>query len=265
MPRGPPKTKTTPDAQTTVIDAAPWKRSQDSCPILPPTKPGVAGCLEMISLDPTQAFRIVVPPETFVKNFHELKFGNVNAKNVNTSDFEAQFRYMADHPPDYGLVTNFPRDSWDSTCFLWPGVRESLLGLGQEDLGDYKKERNYRVEEVGSEGKGVVAARDFQVGDLIIIERPAILQPMFMQGFGEEEIEGLLHKMVARLPDDVMCGYLTLANCHPEGGPLTGILRTNSIRVSFPGNVMGYRAVAVDISRCSHRCAPLSPDLSLIC
>jgi len=103
----------------------------------------------------------------------------------------------------------------------------------------------------------VVAARDFRVGDLIMVERPAVLQPLLMQGFGEAEIEMLLYKMLSRLPEDVRNGYMTLSNCHPEGGVAHGIMRTNCIRVSFPGDdVMGYRAVAVDLSRCNHSCAP---------
>jgi len=72
-------------------------------------------------------------------------FGNVNAGIIDTSGCDAHCQYLAD-PPEYGIVTNFPPECLDSACFLWSGVRESLLGLGQEHLGDYKKESNYRIE-----------------------------------------------------------------------------------------------------------------------
>ena len=102
----------------------------------------------------------------------------------------------------------------------------------------------------------MVAAREFGAGDLIMLERPAILQPLFIQGFGQPELEGLLDKMLARLPAHVRNGYMTLSNCHPDGSAALGILRTNCIQVGFPDNhVIGYRAVAVDLSRCNHRCA----------
>ena len=257
MSRDPLETETNPDAQTNVIYAA------------PPTTPGVIGFVEMIRLDPHQACRIYIPPEAFITTFDQMKFagnGNVNVGAIDRSEWEAQLQYLADHPPDYGLVTNFPPESWDSACFLWSGVRESLLDLGQNHLDDYKKESNYRIEDVGPEGKGVVALRDFRVGDLIMLDRPAVLLPMFIPGFGEAELQGLLDKMLGRLPESVRNGYMTLSNCHPEDKvQVHGIMRTNCIGVKFPGNdVMWYRAVAIDLSRCNHRCAPSSLDLSSV-
>jgi len=251
MSHGPPETKTTPDTQTNVIYA------------VPPATPGVrlTGLVEMIQLDPAQACRILIPPEAFIIKFDRIKFaGNVNLGTIDRSEWDAEIQYLADHPPDYGLVTNFPPESWDSVCFLWSGVRESLLDLGQEHLGDYKKESNYRIEEVGPEGKGVVAARDFRVGDLILLERPAVLLPNLIPGFGTAELQGLLDKMLARLPEDVRNGYMTLSNCYPEYGALRGALRTNCIGVKFPGNDVMYHAVAIDLSRCNHRCALSSLD-----
>jgi len=41
MPRRPPETKTTPGAQTNVIDAAPRKPAQNVRYTIPPTKPGI--------------------------------------------------------------------------------------------------------------------------------------------------------------------------------------------------------------------------------
>ena len=245
--RGPLETETTPDAQTDVI-------------YVHPTTPGFTGVVQIIPPDPDQACRIFLNPEDLIVKFDQIKFVGNNAGTV-----EAQIQYLANHPPDYGLVTNFPPESWDSACFFWSGVRESLLGLGQEHLGDYKKESNYRIEEVGPEGKGVVAARDFRVGDLIMLERPAIFLPMIIPGFGMVELQGLLDKMLARLPEDIRNGYMTLSNCHSEGGVPNNILRTNCLGVRLLGNDVIYRAVAIDLSRCNHRCAPPSLDLSSDC
>src|ERR1700733_2818553 len=249
MPRGPPETETTPGAQTNAAQ----------CHILPPTKPGIMGVVEMISPDPGQAFRLLVPPQVFIAKSHQKRIiGNFDVGIIDMSEFNAHLQYLSDHPPEYGLVTNFPPESLDSACFLWSGVRESLWGLGQEHLGDHKKESNYRIEEVGPQGKGVVAARNFGAGDLILLERPAILQPIFIQEFSEAEMKMLLNKMLARLSGDVRNGFLTLSNNHPESR-LFGILRTNSIQFSLPGkDVIKYLAVAIDFSRCNHRCAPLS-------
>jgi len=223
------------------------------------------GLVEIIPLDPDQAYRLFVPPEAFIFTSDQLRF-TVNVGTAGRSEWETQIQYLADHPPNYGLVTNFPPGSWDSACFLWSGVRESLLGLRQECLGNYKKESNYQIEEVGPEGKGVVAARDFRVGELIMLERPAVLLPMFIVGFDEAEYQGLLDKMLARLPEDVRNGYMALSNCHPEDEVLHDIMRTNCIGLRFPGNdVVGYRAVGIDLSRCNHRCAPSSLDLSSVC
>jgi len=96
-------------------------------------------------------------------------------------------------------------------------------------------------------------------------DRPAILLPMFIPGFGAAELQVLLDKMLARLPEDVRNGYMALSNCHPEVGVLRGILRTNCIGVRFPDDdVMWYRAVAINLSRCNHRCALFSLDLSSV-
>ena len=254
MPRGPLETETTPDAQTNVIYA--------------PTTPGFIGVVQMIPLDPDKACRIFLDPEDLTVKFDQMKFVENNAGTVDMSEFEAQVQYLANHPPDYGLVTNFPPESWDSACFFWSGVRESLLDLGQEHLGDYKKESNYRIEEASPEGKvvdRVVAARDFRVGDLIMLERPAIFLPMFIPGFGVVELQGLLYKMLARLPEDVRNGYITLSNRHSKGGVPNDILRTNCIRVRLPGSDIMYRTAAIDLLRCNHRCAPSSLNLSSVC
>ena len=129
------------------------------------------------------------------------------------------------------------------------------MDLAQVPLGDYKKERNYRIEAVGPEAKGVVAVRHFGVGDVIMLDRPAILKPLIIQGFCGPEIEKLLEKLLARLPERVRNEYLTLSNCYPEDRVLQGILRTNCIGITLPDNdIIQYQAVAVDLSRCRHRC-----------
>jgi hypothetical protein len=227
-----------------------------------PPQEHIMGALESLHLSPGQASRILIPP--FKAKFSQSSvIGNISTKGLDTSEWEAQFQYLSDNPPDYGLVTNFPPNSWDSACFLWPGVREMLLGFGQEHLGDYKKENNYRIEEVGPEGKGVVAARDFEVGDLIMLERPAILKPLVTLGFGGAEIVKLIDRLLARLPEDIRNGYLTLSSCMPELELLLGVMCTNGIKVTFPGNdVIGYHAVAIDLSRCNHRCKLLLLDFS---
>jgi len=251
MSRRPPETETTPDAQTNVLYV--------------PTTSGFVDVVKMIPLDPEQACRILLDTEDLTVKFDQMKFVENNARTVDMSEFEAQVQYLANHPPDYGLVTNFPPESWDSACFLWSGVRESLLDLRQGHPGNYKKESNYRIEEVGPKGKGVVAARDFRVGDLIMLERPAIFLPMFIPGFGVVELQELLYKMLARLPEDVRNGYVTLSNRYSEGGVPNDILHTNCIGVRLPGNDVMYRTAAIDLLRCNHRCAPSSLDLSSVC
>lgn len=131
--------------------------------------------------------------------------------------------------------------------------REKLLASGQKLLGDYEKENHYGIEKVGPEGKGVVAARDFGVGVFVMLERPAILKPQMIPGFNAAEIEKLIDRLLARLPEDV---YLALSNCKPEPETLLSILRTNCVTVTFPDtDVLVYQAVAIDLSRCNHRCA----------
>jgi hypothetical protein len=102
-----------------------------------------------------------------------------------------------------------------------------LLDLGQEPPGDYDKESELR--------KLVRKARawslpDFGVGDLVMLERPAILEPQIMPGFHRAaEIEKLINQLIARLPEDVRKGYLALSNYQPGPEVLFGIARTDCL------------------------------------
>jgi len=94
--RGPPEIETTPDPLTNVIYAA------------PPTTPGIIGLLEIIPLHRDQACRLVIDPEDLTIKFGQIKFTGNNVGTISASELEAQVQYLTDHPPDYGLVTNFP-------------------------------------------------------------------------------------------------------------------------------------------------------------
>ena len=257
------ETETTHETQANAIDAsaASGTPPQALSPMPTSVFSSVIDTVKNVGVYPGQAYKIYISSESFTNKNQRVDPAPGHVDSASRMPvLEAQLQYMASNPPEYGLVTNFPPGTCDSACFLWSGLRESLLDLGQESLGDYKKERNYRIEDVGSMGKGMVAARDFGVGDVIMLERPAVVKPLLIQGgFGGAEVEALLEKLLARLPEDVRNEYMTLSNCHPEETVRTGILRTNCIGITFPGNdTIIYQAVSVDLSRCNHRCVRLS-------
>lgn len=257
MSHSPLETETTHHMQKNVIEAA-FSKAPLGRVINNDRGNSIIDIVNDLPLEPNQALTIEFPPGAFVASFDQMEIPrNMNRRvaRASQSQWDPQLQCLAKNPPEYGLITNFPLGSWDSGCFLWSGVLESLLGVGQQSLGNYKKEHNYRIGEVGSEGKGMIAARDFGVGDVILLERPAILKPMIVPGFAGPELDVFLEKLHARLPEDVRNEYLTLSNCHPEDTVLLGILRTNGISFTLPGNdILMYHAVAVDLSRCNHRC-----------
>lgn len=117
----------------------------------------------------------------------------------------------------------------------------------------------YHIQEIPSKGLGVVAAVDFALGDLIIVESPLLL----FRPEGPKISSDLLQSAFDKLEDGKKEAYMKLDNVHPESEcpPLVGIFNTNAYDVQESDHADSDDdppcvAVFNDISRINHSCSP---------
>ncbi|KAF7433716.1 hypothetical protein PC9H_005681 [Pleurotus ostreatus] len=134
---------------------------------------------------------------------------------------------------------------------------EDILSDGVASDSDSYSPKPYRIQEIPSKGLGVVAAIDFALGDLIIVESPLLLfrpeGPTISSDLGAFE----------KLEDGKKEAYMKLDNVHPESEcpPLVGIFNTNAYDVQESDHADSDDdppcvAVFNDISRINHSCSP---------
>ncbi|KAJ8697513.1 hypothetical protein PTI98_004313 [Pleurotus ostreatus] len=106
---------------------------------------------------------------------------------------------------------------------------EDILSDGVASDSDSYSPKPYRIQEIPSKGLGVVAAIDFALGDLIIVESPLLL----FRPEGPTISSDLLQGAFEKLEDGKKEAYMKLDNVHPESEcpPLVGIFNTNAYDV----------------------------------
>ncbi|KAF8148417.1 hypothetical protein B0H34DRAFT_758532 [Crassisporium funariophilum] len=137
----------------------------------------------------------------------------------------------------------------------------------------------YIIKSTPTMGIGMFAARDIQFGELVMSERPLLVNPRSINlpirvpdGCTDEQYRQLmmfewekqLEVAVGRMEDEDKTAFLDLMNNHKEdgSGPLLGITRTNGYGVAklFDGPDAAtphlYTAVGKHASRVNHSCMP---------
>ncbi|RPD58856.1 SET domain-containing protein [Lentinus tigrinus ALCF2SS1-7] len=118
----------------------------------------------------------------------------------------------------------------------------------------------HEVKPIDGAGLGLVATQDIAAGELILRERPYLVQPRGMISPIPTSTEGLyraIENIVGHMQADNKRGLYGLKNSKGNALPteLAGIVDTNSQAAGpFPGYNGEYAGVARDISRANHSC-----------
>ncbi|KZV70384.1 SET domain-containing protein [Peniophora sp. CONT] len=163
---------------------------------------------------------------------------------------------------DYILTTlpsqkeGIDRDG-ETECFCTGWFRRTVLSTpGFPSPIVYPKKVVYEVREVEGCGLGVFALEDIRIGDLIVAERPLIVNMIV------GDMERVLEALCARMSSETFKTYMALHNCYgtDDSGSLTGIMLTNgfSTRIDEPSDPAGgtYSCTGAVASRFNHSCSP---------
>jgi hypothetical protein len=115
---------------------------------------------------------------------------------------------------------------------------------------------HYRIGDAPGAGKGMFALTDLDTGDLIARERPLCLFPQAVPGNSYADMDMIVMKTLSEMKPADILDYFDLANCKTtEGGPASGIMRTNNLNAArMPGEYDGrYACICRDLSRVNHR------------
>ena len=128
---------------------------------------------------------------------------------------------------------------------------------------------HYRIGDALGSGKGMFALTDLDTGDLIARERPLCLFPLAIPAKTYADVDAVIMQTLLKMKPTDVVDYFDLTNCKTEGGPASGIWRTNSLDVGrMPGEYDGiYTCICRDLSRVNHRSAAayrLSECLTII-
>nr|GAT49082.1 predicted protein [Mycena chlorophos] len=178
-------------------------------------------------------------------------------------------------PPVRGATTKEPT----TECLFVPGTKEIFLNETPgfpRALPPPPTIPTVRVVELPGKGSGLVAARSFKQGDLILTERPLLMLPVGIavrrpatftdaqiQQHALNETERYNQVVVERMEEQRRVAFFELHNSHTEdgSGPIHGRARTNGIALANlqPGVLDAashYSAVGDLISRINHSCSP---------
>ena len=122
----------------------------------------------------------------------------------------------------------------------------------------------YKISPIESRGRGAIATRDIQTGEIVLCERPILMIPTVFgiptTGPNRSKfwaMEGLLLRMFAMLDQESRKKVLELHNCKwPDVrvGPLTGIMETNTLLCDLPHGYLceEYDSLCVNLSYFNH-------------
>ncbi|GLB44592.1 putative SET domain-containing protein [Lyophyllum shimeji] len=180
--------------------------------------------------------------------------------------------------PDRPLKAKFPKDCTfeevelplegdgpKTLCLLFPGAREGILTLRgfpaplPRAAKSLSREPLYDIRRIPGLGRGAVANKALQPGDLIICERPLLLFPAAFPKHGPESRGTRFKDMVESLPREKRDLVFDLHNCMKNGlKNVKGIIDTNSLGIGrLPGSYKGaYAVLCPRIARMNHSCSP---------
>ena len=189
-------------------------------------------------------------PETFGNNFETSCFWR--GCHIGRFPFEERKAIKLPYDDDNHATEPY------TISLLYPGAKEALSTIpGFPTPYSPSLRVHYRIGDALGSGKGMFALTDLDTGDLIARERPLCLFPVAFPGNTYADMDAVLMPTLLKMkPADVL-DYFALANCKTEGGPASGILRTNGLDAKcIPSEYDGrYSCVCRDLSRANHRSA----------
>lgn len=113
----------------------------------------------------------------------------------------------------------------------------------------------YAIAPIPGKGNGMLAIRDIECGETVLIERPLLLLPT--QANSWEEMQSDLQVMVDHLDGKDQETVKSLCNSQPASKceELTGLIFTNVMKCTFPQSTFAtsYSGLCIDGSRANHR------------
>lgn len=113
----------------------------------------------------------------------------------------------------------------------------------------------YAIAPIPGKGNGMLAIRDIECGETVLIERPLLLLPT--QANSWEEMQSDLEVMVDHLDRKDQETVKSLCNSHPASQceELTGLIFTNVMKCTFPQSMFAtsYSGLCIDGCRANHR------------
>ncbi|KAI0317801.1 hypothetical protein OF83DRAFT_1171658 [Amylostereum chailletii] len=155
-------------------------------------------------------------------------------------------------------------DDVQTLCILWEDTRAALRSKHNfpAPFDPSINVGRFSIVDIAGKGKSMVAARDFELGELVVAERPLLVLPETMvyqppyRSAGDVIAALIEHTM----PPHVKRLYFDLRNSHPNTPGMSaaeGISNTNGLTLGlFPGWPGPYDAVFYYVSRANHSCSP---------
>ncbi|KZV66042.1 SET domain-containing protein [Peniophora sp. CONT] len=174
-------------------------------------------------------------------------------------------------PLDAGSIYPTEEAALGSYYLFYSGVRQNLPEIKplQDVLPITDQAPRTRVVDIPGQGKGVLASRSFQTGELVVAERPLLVQPAVDMSLnlsarnGGSQTVNMRNWCLTQLvrekvrPQD-RAAMQALHNAHStDPADFAGIFDTNALTIPrLPGHNAPYGALCAHLARINHSCTP---------
>ncbi|KAI0036983.1 hypothetical protein K488DRAFT_81486 [Vararia minispora EC-137] len=166
-------------------------------------------------------------------------------------------------PLDAGQIFPASGAGLGSYYLFYSGVKQALPSLQPPPVPVHALRTE--VVDIPGQGKGVLARRPFQTGELVVAERPLLVLPAVDMALSADDgrkvtmRDWCLSSLVrnAMKPSDLRA-IRALHNAHStDPADLAGIFNTNALSIpSLPGHNAPYGALCAHLARINHSCCP---------
>jgi hypothetical protein len=125
----------------------------------------------------------------------------------------------------------YPETTFETSVLSFVPVVNALWDVQKTLCALIPRKNDVYEKTIEGKGTGLFAARDFAVGDVILVERPSIICAISMRKSSWD----MLHVVFERLPPEQQEAAKRLTSCHGEDVPwAAGIVRTNGFGFKLP-------------------------------
>lgn len=120
----------------------------------------------------------------------------------------------------------------------------------------------YELRDVPGKGKGMIATRDIDPGELVIVERPILISPRLMMNENLNPSSSFRAYAERKMSQEDRVKFYDLANALRDTTVLNwdsefnGIIHTNGFGVDWQEGKEKYTGIFIELSRFNHSCGP---------